>query len=121
MELLTSLIAVLLFALVSVNAHGSLKAIEVAGKQYLAWQIRKDDYVNPPPLRYARRVLNEGPVKDFTGKGITYVHSSLAWMVQRSMSLLLGFSDDRTDKSRCGDAGNLPAGGIISVNAGSKV
>ncbi|KAF2400494.1 glycoside hydrolase, partial [Trichodelitschia bisporula] len=67
-------------------AHGSLKAIEVAGKQYLAWQINADPYVKPPPLRYARRVLNEGPVKDFTGKGIT-----------------------------CGDAGNEAAGGTIAL------
>jgi cellulase len=54
------------------SAHGSLKAIEVGGKQYMAWQINSDPYVKPPPVRYARRVLNEGPVKDFTGKGITY-------------------------------------------------
>ena len=55
-----------------IAAHGSLKAIEVAGKQYLAWQIHADDNVKPPPVRYARRVVAEGPVKDFTGKGITY-------------------------------------------------
>jgi hypothetical protein len=67
---------ILLFLAVSVFqlalAHGSLKAIEVAGKRYLAWQINQDQFQNPLPVRYARRVLNEGPVKDFTGKGITY-------------------------------------------------
>jgi hypothetical protein len=71
MEILS--ILVLLISLLGADAHGSLKAIEVAGKQYLAWQIRKDDQEKPTPLRYSRRQLNEGPVKDFTSKGITSV------------------------------------------------
>jgi cellulase len=63
-----------------VLAHGSLKAIEVGGKQYMAWQINSDPYAKPPPVRFARRVLNEGPVKDFTGKGITYAGDiDLCW------------------------------------------
>ncbi|KAF2671155.1 glycoside hydrolase [Microthyrium microscopicum] len=88
-----SSVIVPLYALLSgVAAHGSLKAVEVNGKKYMAWQINADPYEKGPLVRYARRVLNEGPVKDFTGKGIT-----------------------------CGDAGNQAAAGIIPVNAGDKV
>jgi cellulase len=72
MHLFSSLLASLALVQCALG-HGSLKAIEVSGKQYLAWQINQDPYVKPPPVRYARKVLNEGAVKDFTGKGITYV------------------------------------------------
>jgi hypothetical protein len=64
-------LAVLFDSILLTHAHGSLKAISVGGKEYLAWQIRRDDVDKSPPVRYSRRILNEGPVKDFTGKGIT--------------------------------------------------
>jgi hypothetical protein len=95
-----------------VSAHGSLKAIEVGGTQFLAWQIHKDEYANPLPTRYARRVASEGPVKDFTGKGITYV---LPFMLKAG-----GDSLD-TNSTRCGDAGNVAANGTIPIKAGSNV
>lgn len=51
--------------------HGSLKSIQVSGKDYLAWQVGQDDFVTPAPARYARRLLDVGPVPDFTGPDIT--------------------------------------------------
>jgi len=87
------LVLTLLFdSILLTHAHGSLKAISVGNKEYLAWQIRRDDYDKSTPVRYSRRILNEGPVKDFTGKGIT-----------------------------CGDAGNVPSKGTIPVSPGAKV
>lgn len=37
-----------------------------------AWQVGSDDYVTPEPVRYARKITDNGPVSDFTGKDITY-------------------------------------------------
>jgi len=71
------LVLTLLFdRILLIHAHGSLKAVSVGNKEYLAWQIRRDDYDKSTPVRYSRRILNEGPVKDFTGKGITYARST---------------------------------------------
>lgn len=56
--------------------HGFLKSITVNGKNYLAWQVGQDNYVNPTPVRYARKLANNGPVPDFTSKDITYATSS---------------------------------------------
>ncbi|CAI4218431.1 unnamed protein product [Parascedosporium putredinis] len=72
--------------------HGSLKSIQVSGKDYLAWQVGQDDFVTPAPARYARRLLDVGPVPDFTGPDIT-----------------------------CGAGGNIPAEGVIELKAGDKV
>ncbi|KAK0627913.1 glycoside hydrolase [Immersiella caudata] len=74
------------------DAHGFLKNIQVNGKTYPAWQVGQDNFVNPPPVRYARKLNNNGPVPDFTSKDIT-----------------------------CGVGGNIPAEGIIELKAGDKV
>ncbi|CAP73320.1 uncharacterized protein PODANS_2_7120 [Podospora anserina S mat+] len=74
-----------------VSGHGFLKSITVDGKNYLAWQVGQDNYVNPPPVRYARQLANNGPVPDFTTNDIT-----------------------------CGAGGNIPAQGIIELKAGDK-
>jgi hypothetical protein len=63
-----------------IHAHGSLKAVEVGGQQYPAWQINKDQFEKVAPVRYSRKVANEGPVKDFTSKGITYTNHPL-WAI----------------------------------------
>lgn len=66
--------ALILSSLASLVAgHGYLKSITVNGQDYLAWQVGQDDYVNPPPVRYARKLADNGPVPDFTTKDITYV------------------------------------------------
>ncbi|KAL2163050.1 hypothetical protein VTH06DRAFT_6886 [Thermothelomyces fergusii] len=85
--------ALILGTLISlVSGHGYLKSITVNGKEYLAWQVGQDDYINPTPVRYARRLANNGPVPDFTTKDIT-----------------------------CGAGGNEPAEGIIELKAGDTV
>lgn len=109
MQLFSSLLVCLVFLQVALG-HGSLKAIEVAGKKYLTWQIHSDDYAKPQPVRYGRRILGEGPVKDFTGKGITWV---MFWPEK--------WRREAEMPDRCGDAGNVPAKGIISINTGAKV
>jgi cellulase len=81
MALLFELLLWMLWLCHLASAHGSLKAIEVERKQYMAWQINSDPYVKPQPVRFARRVLNEGPVKDFTGKGITYDPFTYCYLV----------------------------------------
>jgi lytic cellulose monooxygenase (C1-hydroxylating) len=55
----------------TVLGHGFLKSITVSGKNYLAWQVGQDNFLNPAPVRYARRLNNNGPVPDFTTKDIT--------------------------------------------------
>ncbi|KAL2172489.1 hypothetical protein VTG60DRAFT_5243 [Thermothelomyces hinnuleus] len=75
-----------------VAGHGYLKSITVNGQEYLAWQVGQDDYVDPPPVRYARKLADNGPVPDFTTKDIT-----------------------------CGAGGNEPAEGIIKLKAGDTV
>jgi hypothetical protein len=102
--LLTLLFNIILLA----QAHGSLKAISVGGKEYLAWQIRRDDYEKSTPMRYSRRILNEGPVKDFTGKGITCAINDT-------------MSEWEPDIYSCGDAGNVPSRGTIPVSPGAKM
>ncbi|KAL2152112.1 hypothetical protein VTH82DRAFT_5296 [Thermothelomyces myriococcoides] len=85
--------ALILSSLASLVAgHGYLKSITVNGQDYLAWQVGQDDYVNPPPVRYARKLADNGPVPDFTTKDIT-----------------------------CGAGGNEPAEGIIELKAGDTV
>ena len=74
------------------NAHGYLKYIEVSGTRYSAWQVGQDDYVTPEPVRYARRIKDNGPVVDFTSANIT-----------------------------CNNGGNIPAKGTIQLAAGTKV
>ena len=54
-----------------VNGHGFLKNIQVNGKTYPAWQVNQDDFVKPPPVRYARKLKDNGSVPDFTTKDIT--------------------------------------------------
>ncbi|SPO04685.1 related to cel1 protein precursor [Cephalotrichum gorgonifer] len=75
-----------------VSAHGYLKSITANGQNYLAWQVGQDDYLDPPPARYARKLANNGPVPDFTTEDIT-----------------------------CGAGGNEPAGGTIELKAGDTV
>lgn len=55
------------------SAHGYLKSITVNGENYLAWQVGQDDYIDPPPVRYARKLADNGPVPDFTTANITCV------------------------------------------------
>jgi hypothetical protein len=55
-----------------VAGHGYLKSITVNGENYLAWQVGQDDYVTPTPVRYARKLANNGPVPDFTTTNLTY-------------------------------------------------
>lgn len=67
-------IALMVSSLASLVAgHGYLKSITVNGEDYLAWQVGQDDYVDPRPVRYARRLADNGPVPDFTTKDITYI------------------------------------------------
>ncbi len=54
-----------------VIGHGYLKSITANGQNYLAWQVGQDDFVTPAPVRYARKLANNGPVPDFTTKDIT--------------------------------------------------
>lgn len=54
-----------------VAAHGYLESITVNGEDYLAWQVGQDDFVDPPPVRYARKLADNGPVPDFTTEDIT--------------------------------------------------
>ena len=56
-----------------VVGHGYLKSITASGQNYLAWQVGQDDFVTPAPVRYARKLANNGPVPDFTTKNITWV------------------------------------------------
>lgn len=58
-----------------VAGHGYLKSITVNGENYLAWQVGQDDYVTPTPVRYARKLADNGPVPDFTSNNITYVQT----------------------------------------------
>ncbi|KAF2436145.1 glycoside hydrolase [Tothia fuscella] len=44
------------------SAHGSLKAIEVGGQRYMAWQINQDQFQKPPPIRYARGCGDAGNI-----------------------------------------------------------
>lgn len=57
--------------LARVAAHGYLESITASGQDYLAWQVGQDDYLDPPPVRYARKLANNGPVPDFTTGDIT--------------------------------------------------
>lgn len=54
-----------------VTGHGYLKSIAVNGESYLAWQVGQDDFVTPAPERYARKLVDNGPVPDFTTVDIT--------------------------------------------------
>jgi hypothetical protein len=65
-----------------VAGHGFLKSITVNGKDYLAWQVFQDDYVTPTPVRYARKLADNGPVPDFTTKNITYAPKSQLMLEQ---------------------------------------
>ncbi|KAK3356579.1 glycoside hydrolase [Lasiosphaeria hispida] len=86
-------LAILLLGISSLaDAHGFLKNVQVNGKTYPAWQVGQDDFVKPPPLRYVRKLKDNGAVPDFTSKDIT-----------------------------CGVGGNIPAEGIIELKAGDKV
>jgi hypothetical protein len=77
----------------SVTAHGYLKSVSVNGGQnYLAWQVGQDDYLTPEPVRYVRRIKDNGRVPDFTSKDIT-----------------------------CNVGGNIPSKGTIPVMPGDKV
>jgi lytic cellulose monooxygenase (C1-hydroxylating) len=70
--LTSKLVAVLLSIPSLVAAHGYLKYIDAGGKRYEAWQVHSDPYLPPPPpVRYARKIQDEGPVIDFTSKNIT--------------------------------------------------
>ncbi len=64
----------LLLGLAGIAAgHGFLKSITVESKNYLAWQVGQDNFLTPTPVRYARKLENNGPVPDFTTKNITYI------------------------------------------------
>ncbi|KAK0702182.1 glycoside hydrolase [Lasiosphaeris hirsuta] len=90
---MASTLAILLLGISSLaDAHGFLKNVQVNGKTYPAWQVGQDDFVKPPPLRYVRKLKDNGAVPDFTSKDIT-----------------------------CGVGGNTPAEGIIELKAGDKV
>ena len=60
------------------DAHGFLKNIQVNGKTYPAWQVGQDDFVKPPPVRYSRKLKDNGSVPDFISKDITQVTQSQA-------------------------------------------
>lgn len=67
-----SLFSVLLSVPALVAGHGYLKYIDAGGKRYEAWQVHSDPYLPPPaPIRYARKIKDEGPVNDFTSANIT--------------------------------------------------
>jgi hypothetical protein len=82
LSLLATIFATALLAVLptAVSAHGFLKNIQVNnnGKLYPAWQVGQDDFVKPAPVRYARRLKDQGPVPDFTTKDITYDLIALA-------------------------------------------
>ncbi|KAH8598256.1 glycoside hydrolase [Bisporella sp. PMI_857] len=86
-----SLISALGFASL-VSAHGYLASILVNGVSYPGWAPFSDPYVTPEPVRYDRKIADNGPVTDFTSKNIT-----------------------------CNNGGNIPAKGIIPIKAGDKV
>jgi lytic cellulose monooxygenase (C1-hydroxylating) len=52
-------------------AHGFLKNVQAGGQLYPAWQVFSDDILNPLPVRYARRIKENGPAAPFTGSNIT--------------------------------------------------
>ncbi len=54
-----------------VSAHGYLESISANGQNYLAWQVGQDNYITPTPVRYARKLADNGPVPDFTTANIT--------------------------------------------------
>ncbi|KAK7757382.1 hypothetical protein SLS62_000394 [Diatrype stigma] len=85
-------LAIFLSAAGLVAGHGYLKSIVVNGESYLAWQVGQDDYVTPTPERYARKLVDNGPVPDFTTADIT-----------------------------CGAGGNIPAAKSIDLKAGDQV
>jgi hypothetical protein len=83
-----SSIPLILTCLVSLVAgHGYLKSITVNGKDYLGWQVFQDDYVTPPPVRYVRKLPDNGPV-DFTSKNITYAPRSKFMLEQPLIDVL---------------------------------
>ncbi|EMR70221.1 putative family 61 endoglucanase protein [Eutypa lata UCREL1] len=84
--------ALILSTMSLVAGHGYLKSIAVNGESYLAWQVGQDDFVTPAPERYARKLVDNGPVPDFTTVDIT-----------------------------CGAGGNIPAAGTIELKAGDQV
>lgn len=68
----SALVSLLLSVPALVAGHGYLKYIDVNGERYEAWQVGTDDYLPPPaPIRYARRIQDNGPVADFTSNNIT--------------------------------------------------
>ncbi len=66
-----TLIGLMLVLTSIVAGHGFLKSVTVNSKNYLAWQVGQDNFLNPSPVRYARKLDNNGPVPDFTTKDIT--------------------------------------------------
>lgn len=104
-------VALILGGLASlVTGHGYLKSITVNGENYLAWQVGQDDYVTPTPVRYARKLADNGPVPDFTSNNVTYA--------QTQGPICEATADYQ---ARCGAGGNIPAEGVIELKAGDTV
>jgi cellulase len=83
----------LLFAqLQPAAAHGYVQSIIANGVSYPGWAPFSDPFVTPEPVRYDRRILDNGPVNDFTSNNIT-----------------------------CNNGGNVPSKGVIKLKAGDKV
>ena len=69
-----------------VTGHGFLKNVQVNGKTYPAWQVGQDDFVKPPPVRYVRKLKDNGSAPDFTSKDITYDLSANRWYALRRIN-----------------------------------
>ncbi|KAK6530987.1 hypothetical protein TWF281_007814 [Arthrobotrys megalospora] len=55
----------------SVSAHGYLKYVDHKGVSYGLWEPFSDPYYSPLPLRYDRRIADNGPVTGMQSKNIT--------------------------------------------------
>jgi lytic cellulose monooxygenase (C1-hydroxylating) len=87
-----SLLPIVMGLLSTANAHGYVDKIIVGGQTYEAWKVFSDPYVTPTPVRYNRRIQDNGPVPNFEGPDIT-----------------------------CNVGGNVPTNNTIPVTAGSQV
>jgi hypothetical protein len=89
--------ALILGSLASLVAgHGYLKSVTVNGQNYMAWQVGQDDYVTPTPVRYARKLANNGPVPDFTTNNVTYVRTRNRYPMGRLLTVKLDAAQGAT-------------------------
>ncbi|KAG8837038.1 Esterase/lipase/thioesterase [Serendipita sp. 400] len=87
-------LAVLALAATQVVGHGYVPQIQIGSNWYAGWDVTKDPYTSPAPLRPVRRTPNDS-----------------------------GFISDVTSSRITCSIGNeyLPAGGTLSVAAGATV